>query len=215
MPTGRERWLEAGQELLRRGGIGAVKLQALTELLGLTTGSFYHHFDNMAGYLDALARHYGSDQPRAGIATIAEDDPRRRLERLSELALADAMLPLDAAMRDWAGSNPVAAQAVRDADEILLRFIEQAFLDLGHDRRGARTRATLLLSAGVARISPPWPLGTRRADAFDAVLDVLSPASAPTAAPAADGQTRSVGRSSKPRAKRPASSAVRSQSKIT
>lgn len=171
-PSGREAWLLAGQELLRRGGIAAVKLQALTHELGLTTGSFYHHFSGMAEYLDGLARYYGSDQPRAGIAQIDDADPRRRLRRLQALALDEAMRPLDAAMRDWAGSNPVAAAAVREADATLLRFVEQAFSELGCSRRDARVRALLYFSAGVARVSPPWHLGRGVADD---ILELLAP----------------------------------------
>ena len=169
---GRELWLSAGQALLRRGGGGAVKLQALPEELGLTTGSFYHHFRGMPDYLDQLARHYGSDQPRESLALAEDPDPRVRLRKLHPLSLDERMGPLDAAMRDWAGNNPLAATAVRDADEILLQFIERAFLDLGYPRRAAQTRAMLLLSAGVARISPPWRVSAK---VFDDVLDVLAP----------------------------------------
>ena len=82
------------------------------------------------------------------------------------------MGPLDAAMRDWAGSNELATEAVRRADEILLRFIEKAFRDLGFDRKSARLRAQLLFSAGVARISPPWKMGRH---VLDEVLAVLAP----------------------------------------
>ena len=173
---GQEQWLAAGQELLRRGGVGAVRLQALTEELGLTTGSFYHHFSGMAEYLEQLAAYYGSDQPRSQLALVEDADPRVRLERLIALAGDERMVPLDAAMRDWAGSNEAAARAVRDADAYLLRFIERAFLDLGYGRREAQTRATLLFSAGVARISPPWRLGNK---VFDEVLDILAPVADP------------------------------------
>ena len=171
-PKGRDQWLLAGQELLRRHGIRGVKLQALTDELGLTTGSFYHHFTGMAEYLEALARHYGSDQPRASIAAITDADPRVRLRRLYAVSQEDRMGPLDAAMRDWAGSNVDAARAVRHADEILLRFIERAFADLGYGREDARVRAQLLFSAGVARISPPWKV---RARVFDDVVKILAP----------------------------------------
>lgn len=172
-PKGRELWLCAGQMLLRRGGIAVVKLQALTDELGLTTGSFYHHFSGMADYLDQLARHYGSDQLRENLALAEEPDPRVRLRRLAALSRDERMGPLDTAMRDWAGSNPLAATAVHDADEILLRFIERAFVDLGYPGRAAQTRATLLFSAGVARISPPWRPAP---SVFDDILDVLAPA---------------------------------------
>ena len=205
-PKGRELWLAGGQELLRRGGVGAVKLQALTDELGLTTGSFYHHFASMADYLDHLARHYGSDQPRIGLAAADDPDPRARLRNLYLLSLDDRMGPLDTAMRDWAGSNKLAARAVHDSDESLLRFIEHAFRDLGYPGRDAQNRAALLYSAGVARIRPPWRTSTK---AFEETLEILAPTDP------AKPQTMSVGRKGNPRAKRPASSAVRSQSKIT
>jgi len=48
-------WIQAGQELLRERGISAIKLAALTERLGVSTGSFYHHFADFEQYLGALA----------------------------------------------------------------------------------------------------------------------------------------------------------------
>ena len=171
-PKGRELWLLAGQELLRHGGIGAVKLQSLTAELDLTTGSFYHHFAGMAEYLDELARYYGSDQVRQHVDRLADDDPRARLRGLAAVSRDERMGPLDTAMRDWAGSNELAAEAVGHADEILLRYLEQAFRDLGFSRRDAQLRALLLFSAGVARIRPPWRPAVR---SIDDVLDVLAP----------------------------------------
>lgn len=97
-PKGRELWLAAGQELLRRGGIAAVRLQALCSELALTTGSFYHHFAGMADYLDQLASYYGSDQPRESLALADDVDPRARLLRLYTQARDERMVPLDAAV---------------------------------------------------------------------------------------------------------------------
>lgn len=158
---GRRRWLLAGQQLLRRGGVPAVKLDALVRTTGLTTGSFYHHFDGMAAYLDELARFYGSERAEELLSTIDATEPRARLAELSRLARDERMAPLDAAMRDWAGSNEVAASAVRASDEVLLRFMERALRDLGHGRDDARVRAVVLLSTGAARVHAPWKLPTR------------------------------------------------------
>ncbi len=171
-PRGRELWLLAGQELLRRGGIGAVKLQALTAELGLTTGSFYHHFTGTADYLDDLARYYGSEQVQRNIEAITSDDPRVRLHRLAAFSRDERMAPLDAAMRDWAGSNPLAAEAVGQADAVLLGYVAQAFQDLGFDRDDARLRALLLFSTGVARVQPPWRPAVR---SMDDILAILAP----------------------------------------
>lgn len=173
---GRRRWLEAGQDLLRRGGVGAVKLRALTRRCQLTTGSFYHHFSGMSDYLDALARYHGAQHVAQVMAFVDDPDPVVRLRRLSDLSRHERLGPLDHAMRDWAGSSPVAASAVRDADQALCGFLERAFLDLGHDTDGARTRALLMLSTGVARLHVPWPIP---ADVFDQVFAVVGPVAAP------------------------------------
>lgn len=154
----RTKWLEAGQELLREGGLSAVKLDALTRLTELTTGSFYHHFGAMSDYLGSLAEFYGADQVNELLAGISAFDPRDRLGRLSQLAEDERMRPLDAAMRDWARSNQAAAEGVAAADAALLRFAASALTELGHSRSEARTRALMLVSIGTAQVNSPWKL---------------------------------------------------------
>ena len=75
-------------------------------------------------------------------------------------------------MRAWAAGNELAADAVHQADELLLRYVEQAFRDLGFDRREAQLRALLLFSVGVARVHPPWRPAVR---SIDDILAVLAP----------------------------------------
>jgi AcrR family transcriptional regulator len=168
----REAWLDAGQELLRDSGVAAVKLDALTRALGLTTGSFYHHFDGMKQYLDELARLYGSDQVKANLDLADVEDPRERIRQLGRIARRSRMRRLDAAMRDWAGNNPIAAESVRAADEQLLLFMSRAFRDLGYSNRDAQLRAQILLSFGVARVTPPWRIAV---DNDDRMLAILAP----------------------------------------
>ncbi|MEY4391565.1 MAG: hypothetical protein RLZZ544_274 [Actinomycetota bacterium] len=169
---GRTLWLQTGQTLLRRGGASSVKLHSLTAELGLTTGSFYHHFANMTDYLEQLASFYGAEQARAVLDSIKNENPRERLRGLAAVARRDDMTTLDAAMRDWSGSNPVAAESVRQADQLLLRFVESAFMELGFNRRDAQARAILLYSTGVARVSPPWKQSPKM---LDVVLEALAP----------------------------------------
>lgn len=171
-PSDRAAWLHAGQELLRRGGVAAVKLPALTAALGLTTGSFYHHFAGMADYLEQLARFYGDGQFDEARPLLEDPDPVTRLRKLAALSRDARMQPLDAAMREWAETNPVAARAVRASDATLLRWVERAFHDIGHAPADARTRALLLFALGVARVHVPWRVSARL---FDDVFAVLGP----------------------------------------
>jgi AcrR family transcriptional regulator len=46
--------LDAGEELFLAGGSESLKLEAIIDRAGTSTGSFYARFGNMQGYLDAL-----------------------------------------------------------------------------------------------------------------------------------------------------------------
>ena len=170
--SGRERWLLAGQALLRSGGIATVKLETLTAETGLTTGSFYHHFANVDAFLEDLARFFGADQIEASLAAVDDPDPLARLSDLVRRNRDEDMTTLYAAMRTWAESSDAAREAVRAADHRMLTFLETAFGDLGHDPDAARLRALLFMSAGVARIHPPWPIPR---DANGQILALLTP----------------------------------------
>jgi AcrR family transcriptional regulator len=168
----RARWFVAGQQLLVEGGARSIKLIPLAEAAGLTTGSFYHHFRSMPAFLAELARSYATDHLAEGLDQASSGDPVARLRLLDRIVNADDARPLDQAMRDWAGSNRSAAAAVEEADAAALRFIEQAFLDMGTTRADARARALVLYSALTSRAKAPW---SGPASTFDAALKLLIP----------------------------------------
>lgn len=172
MTTGATTWLLAGQDLLRSGGIGAVKLHSLTKAAGLTTGSFYHHFGGMPDYLDALAACFGDDQVESHLKGTESLEPRDRIVTLMAMARERKLIPLDAAMRDWAGSSSAAAKAVEAVDHRLLEYLTEAFAELGYSGRAGQVRAQLLVSSGVARVIAPWPPSEQD---LDDVLDILAP----------------------------------------
>lgn len=164
-------WLLAGQDLLRTGGIRAVKLAALTAALDVTTGSFYHHFTDMDTYLGALAAYYGDEQVAEGLALVSGAPALDRLAHLAKVATDRDMRRLDWAMRVWAVDDERAAAAVRRTDATLLRFVAAAFEELGFDRREARSRALLLFSAAVVPVHRPW---SRPDPGFRDLLRVLA-----------------------------------------
>ncbi|MBS1837022.1 MAG: TetR/AcrR family transcriptional regulator [Actinobacteria bacterium] len=163
-------WLVAGQDLLRRGGYPAVKLSSLCEITGRTTGSFYHHFSGMADYLVELASFFGTEQPRAVLDRLASLAPSERLAELERLSMQLHMGSLHRAMRDWATVDGPAAEAVRDADRVLLEFIRDALVAAGVACADAELRAEVVYALAIARIDPPW---RRRSTSIDAVLDAL------------------------------------------
>ena len=150
----RDDWIAAGQAVLRAQGITAVKLATLTSRLGVSIGSFYHHFTNFEEYLGALAEHYSVERVREELARAQEGDPDplTRIRRLGAISTQRGTFDLDLAMRVWATMDARAAQALQRAEELVLAFLAQAFGDLGFDAEGARLRARLLLAANVATL---------------------------------------------------------------
>ncbi|MEM7338254.1 MAG: TetR/AcrR family transcriptional regulator [Actinomycetota bacterium] len=149
--TSQADWLAAAFELLSSGGIDALKVEPLAKHLGVTKGSFYHHFeDRRALHLAVLAA-----WENAGTEAIIVDVDRDQSEPAARLAaLVDAAMvadptadELESAIRAWAGADPEVAAAVERVDERRLAYVTDLLVDAGFSRAVARRRARLLYRA--------------------------------------------------------------------
>ncbi len=150
-------WVKAGQALLIRGGIEAVKLQALTSLLEVSTGSFYHHFKNLDEYLSALAKFYGSNQAQLPFDEARErvgDDPARVLRAATAIFGVGSMRQLNIAMRAWAHRDKRAHAAIRRYDEVLTNNLDKIFIALGYDEIAAKSRTLVMMGLASVDIDP-------------------------------------------------------------
>jgi AcrR family transcriptional regulator len=156
-PLGRRDWLEAGQELLRTSGVGGLKLRALASSLGISTGSFYHHFSDFDAYLVALAKYYSGEQLAANIATVMREapGPYDRIVRASQLARETALPQLIAAMRAWARRDDRVAPEVAILEQGLMAFLGDCFVGLGFTREQAVARAFVMLSVAGGEVAAP------------------------------------------------------------
>src|SRR5581483_11388794 len=124
----------------------------LTRRLGVTSGSFYHHFTDFRDYLDALADYYGGENiDRVVEALKPVPDPADRLRLMHTLREDWNIARLDSAMRVWATSDDRARRAVARLDDRLIELMRAAFAELGFPHDEARTRALLAFSAGVGQ----------------------------------------------------------------
>jgi AcrR family transcriptional regulator len=148
----RKDWILAGQDMLRKEGIAGLKLSALTATLGVSTGSFYHHFADFEEYLGAVAEFFSIDRVQGVIdhTMIDNPDPVTRIRRLAKLSLEDHTFELDAAMRIWATMDQRAAVTVERSERLVLAFLAQAFEDIGFSPAEAVLRARILLSVNIA-----------------------------------------------------------------
>ena len=163
-PLGRRDWLEAGQRLLLSAGPDGLKLRALAASLGISTGSFYHHFSDFDAYLVALATYYSGEQLAANIATVRREarTPFERILRASQLAQEAALPELIAAMRAWARRDARVAPEVEALEQGLMDFLAECFVALGFTPDEAIVRAFIMLSVATGEVARPAQFGKGR-----------------------------------------------------
>ena len=100
-PLQRIDWLEAGLAALAAQGVAGVRIGPLCRELGVTTGSFYHHFAGRADFLEALIDHWCESQVDAVVALVEAEggSPLERAQRLEDLARELGIGPQDQEMR--------------------------------------------------------------------------------------------------------------------
>lgn len=179
-------WLEAGQTLLRRGGLRALKLRPLASELHVSTGSFYHHFGDFDDYQGRLANYFAGAQIAELLNAIsrAEADGVGRIRLLAELVRRRGMSRLSIAMRAWADSDARAQAAVERHDEQVLGFLIDCLRANGLGRHDAMVRAYALMTLGLSKVHAPE---LDRATLMEEMIVLLCyPATHTTAATAAE-----------------------------
>ncbi|MEH3140668.1 MAG: TetR/AcrR family transcriptional regulator [Mycobacterium kyogaense] len=178
--TGRntsDEWLQAGFALLAEDGFTALKIDNLSARLGITKGSFYWHFTDMAAYKAALVSAWAQwrDDDHRRFSELGALPPRERLIKMTAFLVSPRQWMLERAMREWGRSDPAAARSVRAADRRAHAAVRQAFLDIGFDRKTAEERSQWLFAIGVGALhlsnakSPRFPL-KRRQELVDFML---------------------------------------------
>lgn len=164
MATTREDWLDEGLTVLATEGAPALRIDRLAARLGVTKGSFHHHFDGAGAYKQALLAYYEQRTTAAiddGISARGAGGTRATLEWLSELALtaAPSIRPteLDAAVRAWAHADADARATQARIDARIIDALQAVWRPATSSDAAARTAALVpyLVSVGAAATVPP------------------------------------------------------------
>jgi AcrR family transcriptional regulator len=143
----RQDWIDAGIELLTEAGIGAVSVEQLASRLGVTRGSFYHHFadreDLLRAMLDYWARRW-TYEVRDQIAALGLD-ASTTLFGLMKAIRSNRAADYDAPFRAWALHDPLARAVVEEVDQARLDQIQGLFAELGFTGLDLENRARLFL----------------------------------------------------------------------
>jgi len=147
----RAQWVSAGLEALRKGGVAAVRVERLAGGVGVTKGSFYHHFRDRGALLEALLDFWSREMTDAEFARLEtmRGGLAARLLALAEDVLEKGMGRYDPAIRAWARHDRKVAAAVAQVDrrrvKALAAFFEEGGFSAAEARVRARTFYTFLL----------------------------------------------------------------------
>jgi AcrR family transcriptional regulator len=149
-------WLMAGLEILLAAGTPALTIDRLTSALGMTKGSFYHHFKGFADYKAALLQLY-EDEGTQGIIeqTDQQTGPGAKLLFLYTL-IAQAPLDLESAIRAWSLHDSEVAAVQTRVDTRRIAYVRDLYAQLGADPARALllARHAYAILIGSAHIQP-------------------------------------------------------------
>ncbi|WP_433567231.1 TetR/AcrR family transcriptional regulator [Nocardia sp. CA-151230] len=141
-------YFDTAFELLSEQGYSALKQATLCKRLRVTTGSFYHYFENWHDFTSQLLEHWRTARTTQLVETAQQHgDPIEQLETLLQFAL-DLPHRAEAAIRVWSKVNPDvrAVQEAVDAQrlEVVLSATRTIFDDEGEALHHARWGLYLL-----------------------------------------------------------------------
>lgn len=147
----RDDWTTGALAMLAKGTIADVRVEPLARRLGVTKGSFYHHFDDRQALLDAVFEAWVAADTERIIELVAEGsdpetDPVAALHELTRVTLATATLfdGIETAVRDWAASDPAIAERCAVIDQQRLDYVTGLLVSAGVTEPKAKRRADVL-----------------------------------------------------------------------
>ena len=152
-------WLDQGLKTLAKSGFTALKAEPLAKTMGVSRGSFYWHFADIAAYHAEILkawREIAAEQIIAGVeAAPGDENPLGVLLR----RVFGERLAIENAVRIWASVDPTVRAAVQAIDRRRLGYIEGLMTKSGLSADAARARAQILYWAflGFAQSDRPLP----------------------------------------------------------
>lgn len=136
----------SAMELLSGPGLPALRIGRLCREVGVTSGSFYHHFSNWDAFVAALLEHWAGEEVDRILELVRrEPDPVERVQVVKRLALT---VPhgAETAIRRWAGTDAVVAAAQQRVDDRRREALREVLAPLVDDETLVATLAEVGLS---------------------------------------------------------------------
>lgn len=167
-------WLQTAVQLLAETGFTGLTIEALTQRLDVTKGSFYHHFGSYQGFKTRFLQFYKEEGTLAVIEMVEEaGTPQEKLCRLFEIVVSFSELSArpEVALRAWALQDDEVCQVQQRVDERRIGYVQALLNQVLGDEIQALTAARLLYATlvGAEQMQPPVT-GVDLQKLFDEIL---------------------------------------------
>jgi AcrR family transcriptional regulator len=151
--TPRTSWIHEGLRALGVGGPDAVRIEKLAQVLGVTKGGFYWHFDDRRALLEEMLDAW----ERLVVDEVMErvegggGDARAKLRRLFALASSSRdLMKIELAVREWARRDEAVAGRLRRIDNRRMDYMRSLFAAFCTDEDEVEVRCMLVMSLFIA-----------------------------------------------------------------
>ena len=110
-------------------------MRDLSASLGVSTGSFYWHFQNRSDFLESLLHYWTATYTTSFIRQLdqAPLDARTKLITVAEGVVKENFGRYDIPIRAWAAHDSKIAVLVKKVDRARLAFVRRQFTELGFE----------------------------------------------------------------------------------
>jgi AcrR family transcriptional regulator len=164
MPS-RTDWIQAGLAAIADEGPSGLRIDRLCRRLGVSKGSFHHHFAGSGDFKQTVLAAYETLVVKAldqAIDDTAADSPKAALAGLTAAVTSTEGFyrpDLEVAMRAWAFSDPEVRAVQERIDTRRLESLQRIWSRILDDPAEVRTAALLpyLVGIGASLVQPPTP----------------------------------------------------------
>ncbi len=154
-------WFITSTCILDKTGHKGLTIDALTTELGVTKGSFYHHFKNYQQFKVNLL-HFFEEEGTLDIITQTEkvENPKEKLRRLMNITVKEIERyppKVEVAMRVWALQDEEVRNLMERVDKQRMEYVKTLCQEIVGDIEQARIMAEVMYTilVGSEHIMPP------------------------------------------------------------
>ncbi len=163
----REKWLESAMEILAHEGQAKLRPEMLASKLGVTRGSFSHHFKSRDQFASEIIAYWSEAFTDNVNKTVGASglEPKQRLLYLARLIHQERLDRYDIAFRSWAAQDSKVAKEVQKVDMKRYKFVKSIFSEMGFKGNDLedRVRIWLIYQCAQHTVYLPEPKNRERA----------------------------------------------------